>query len=282
MPVRVGDQTPRWSVTARLGGLLLLAASAAFQAVDGPPQSPPWTPLFNGRNLDGWTPKITRYDVGVNFGDTFRVDNGILRVVYDQYGDQFNGRFGHLFYKDTFDFYRLRVEYRFVGTQAPGGPSWALRNSGVMLHGESPETMTRDQEFPVSIEVQFLGGDGTRQRPTSNVCTPGTHVVMEGKLVTRHCTNAKSKTHHGDEWVTAEVEVCGNRLIRHFLDGEVVLSYAQPQFDESDAHAKTLLARTGTLQLSRGTISLQSESHPVEFRRVELMRLSDAQCGMSN
>lgn len=264
---------PRRALIAVAVVTLVCRASAA------PGQPERWLSLFNGRDLDGWTPKITRYDAGVNFGDTFRVESGILRVVYDQYGDRFDGRFGHLFYKDTFDFYRLRLEYRFVGAQAPGGPSWALRNSGVMLHGEAPETMTRDQEFPTSIELQFLGGDGTRERPTSNVCTPGTHIVMDGKLVTRHCTNSRSKTHHGDDWVVAEVEVCGNRSIRHVLDGEVVLSYTQPQFDDSDAHAKTLLARSGTAQLSRGTISLQSESHPVEFRRVELLTLTDATCG---
>ncbi len=261
--------------------VLLLVVAAASASAGIPRQGSNWIALFNGRDLDGWTPKITRYDAGVNFGNTFRVEHGILRVVYDQYGDQFNGRYGHLFYNDTFAFYRLRVEYRFVGTQAPGGPGWALRNSGVMLHGESPATMTRDQEFPVSIEVQFLGGDGTRPRPTSNVCTPGTHVVIDGTLVTRHCTNSTSKTHHGDAWVTAEVEVCGSASIRHYLDGDLVLAYSQPQYDDSDAHATALAAAAGSKPLSRGTISLQSESHPVEFRKLELLPLSEATCRAS-
>jgi hypothetical protein len=151
-----------------------------------------------------------------------------------------------------------------------------------MLHGESPATMTRDQEFPTSIEVQFLGGDGTRERATSNVCTPGTHIVIDGKLVTRHCTNAKSPTYHGDQWVTAEVEVCGGRSVRHFLDGQVVMSYTEPQLDESDAHAKTLADRAGTTALTRGTISLQSESHPVEFRKVELQVLTTETCAQTS
>jgi hypothetical protein len=237
-----------------------------------------WVPLFNGRDLDGWTPKITGYEAGVNFGSTFRVEDGLLKVAYDAY-DMFNGRFGHLFYRDAFSHYRLRVVYRFVGGQAPGGPDWALRNSGVMFHGERPETMTRDQEFPASIELQFLGGDGVRERPTSNVCTPGTNVVIDGRLVTRHCTNSRSKTYHGDQWVTAEVEVCGSRSVRHVLEGEVVLAYSEPQLDERDAHAKTLAARAGTLMLDSGTISLQSESHPIEFRTVELLPLTAETCG---
>jgi len=237
--------------------------------------------LFNGRNLDGWTPKITGYDAGVNFGDTFRVEDGLLKVRYDKYGGPFNGRFGHLFYKDAFASYRLRVEYRFVGEQAAGGPDWALRNSGVMLHGEAPADMTRDQEFPTSIELQFLGGNGTASRPTSNLCTPGTNIVIDGKLVTRHCTNSKSKTYHGDQWVTAVVEVCGSRTVRHVLDGEVVLAYAEPQFDPRDAHAKTLADRAGAVLIGSGTISLQSESHPIDFRRVEIQVLSPSACGTS-
>jgi hypothetical protein len=260
---------------ARLALAIVVAAITAAIS----PRAQTWTPLFDGRSLDGWTPKITGHDAGVNFGNTFRVEDGVIKVRYDAYGDRFNGRFGHLFHKDTFSYYRLRVEYRFVETQAPGGPDWALRNSGVMLHGESPATMTRDQDFPASIEVQFLGGDGTRARSTSNVCTPGTHIVIDGTLVTRHCTNAKSPTFHGDRWVTAEVEVCGGRLIRHFLDGQVVMQYSEPQFDEKDAHAKMLADRAGTKALTSGTISLQSESHPVDFRKVELMVLTDQTCG---
>ena len=264
---------------------LIVVVCAAVAAAWNPAASPVrqdgqeqvWKPLFNGRNLDGWQPKITGYDVGVNFGRTFRVEDGVLKVVYDEY-DQFNGRFGHLFYAGTFSHYRLRVEYRFAGAQAPGGPAWALRNSGVMIHGESPETMTRDQEFPASIEVQFLGGDGKAERPTSNLCTPGTNVVMAGALVTRHCTNSTSRTHHLDAWVRAEVEVCGSRGSRHWLDGEVVLAYGEPQLDERDAHSKTLIDRAGAKLLSGGTISLQSESHPVEFRRVELLPLDPAGC----
>ena len=262
-------------VAFALGAAAISAAMAAT-----PPQAgaPPWLQLFNGRDLDGWTPKITGYEPGVNFGNTFRVEDGVLKVGYDQYGE-FKGRFGHLFYKDVFSHYRLRVVYRFVGEQAPGGPDWALRNSGVMLHGEAPESMTINQEFPVSIEVQFLGGDGTRERATSNVCTPGTNIVIDGALITRHCTNSRSKTYHGDQWVMAEVEVCGNRSMRHILEGEAVLDYTQPQLDERDVHAKTLAGRTGTLMLESGTISLQSESHPVEFRSVDLLRLTPDSCG---
>ena len=231
-----------------------------------------WIPLFNGKNLDGWTPKITGRELGDNWNDTFRVEDGVLRVAYDRYQD-FGGHFGHLFYKDKFSHYRLRIEYRFVGTHTPGGPGWAVRNSGVMLHCQDPKTMTRDQEFPVSIEVQFLGGDGKRERHTANLCTPGTHVEIGGNLVTRHCTDSTSNTYHGDQWVTVEVEVRGDEVIRHLVDGKVVLEYGKPQLDENDPDAKRLLQKGAPKAVKEGYIALQAESHPVEFRKVELMRL---------
>ena len=166
-----------------------------------------------------------------------------------------------------------RVEYRFVGDQAKDGPGWAFRNSGVMIHGQTPETMTKDQKFPVSIEVQLLGGKGEGERTTANLCTPGTHVVMDDKLLTRHCTNSKSKTFHGDQWVTVEIEVHGNEVIRHRVNGDTVLEYTKPQLDEKDPDAQPLLKQG--VMLDRGTISLQSESHPVEFRKVSIKKLKE-------
>ncbi|TWU63315.1 hypothetical protein V7x_50550 [Crateriforma conspicua] len=238
------------------------------------PEPGKWTSLFNGKDLTGWTPKIRYQETGVDPYNTFRVEDGLLKVRYDQY-DEFNQTFGHLFYQDDFSNYRFRVEYRFVGEQCKGGPGWALRNSGVMIHGERPEQMTKDQDFPTSIEVQLLGGDGTHDRTTSNLCTPGTNVFYQNKLFLPHCTKSSSKTYHGEQWVTAEIEVRGNKVVKHILDGDVVLEYQQPQLDPRDAHAKELSEKAGGLMLSGGSISLQSESHPIDFRRVEIMVLED-------
>jgi hypothetical protein len=231
-----------------------------------------WISLFNGKDLNGWTVKIKGYDLGDNFGNTFRVEEGLMKVRYDQY-DSMRTRYGHIFYKDTFSHYRIRVEYRFVGGQCPGGAGWAYRNSGIMIHGQLPETMAREQDFPVSIEVQLLGGDSIGERSTANLCTPGTNVVMKGNLILDHCTNSSSKTFRGDQWVTVEVEVRGSEVIRHFVNGEPVLEYNLPQLDERDGSYQKLLPPDGNKILSRGSISLQSESHPIDFRKVELMVL---------
>jgi hypothetical protein len=121
--------------------------------------------------------------------------------------------------------------------------------------------------------VQLLGGDGAKDRTTANLCTPGTNVVMNGELIRRHCTSSTSKTYHGDQWVVCEVEVRGNQVIRHKMEGQVVLEYSQPQLDDRDAHAKELAQANGGLMLDRGSISLQSESHPCDFRKVEILVL---------
>lgn len=252
------------------GCVAMLVVSVALG--QEPVEKDKWIPLFNGKNLEGWTPKITGHALGENFGQTFRAEDGVIKVSYDGYRE-FAEQFGHLFYKEPFSHYRLRIEYRFVGEQVAGGPEWAMRNSGVMLHCQSPESMAKAQKFPVSIEVQFLGGKGSGERPTANLCTPGTHVVMDGQLLKRHCTNSTSKTYHGNEWVTVEVEVHGNRLIRHLVDGKTVLEYSQPQLDDQDPDAQKLLKQNSEKMISGGFISLQSESHPIEFRRVELLRL---------
>ena len=250
---------------------LLLALGRALPEDKPAAKEQSWIPLFNGKDLTGWTPKIAGFDLGVNHLDTFRVENGVLKVSYDKY-TKFEDKFGHLFYKEPFSHYRLRIEYRFVGEQCPGGPGWAVRNSGAMIHGQPPETMRKDQSFPVSIEAQFLGGNDKDARTTGNLCTPGTHVVIDGKLVTRHCTNSTSKTYHGDQWVTAEIEVRGSKSLKHSINGELVLSYSEPQYDDGDADGKKLI-KDGKKLIESGSISLQAESHPIEFRKVELQKL---------
>jgi Domain of Unknown Function (DUF1080) len=254
---------------ALIASLPLLVVAFPSSAEE-PKKDSDWVPLFNGKNLDGWTPKITGYELGDNHLDTFRVEDGVLKVKYDKY-KEFEGKFGHLFYKEKFSHYRLRVEYRFVGDQCKGGPGWAARNNGVMFHCQDPKTMRKDQDFPVSIEFQLLGGLGKGNRPTANMCSPGTNVVFDGKLYTPHCLNSKSKTYNGDVWVSAELEVNGSGTVKHYVEGELVLEYEKPQLDDRDEDAKKLLKeRDGRVLLEEGYIALQAESHPTEFRKVEI------------
>ncbi|MEY4628596.1 MAG: hypothetical protein RLZZ595_922 [Bacteroidota bacterium] len=260
------------SLDMRFKTIFLLFVLFSFSGFAQNPSLEEWESMFNGKNLDKWKPKIRNHAAGENFGNTFRVEDGKLVVRYDAY-DKFDERFGHLFYYKPFSYYRIRLEYRFVGEQAKEGPGWATRNSGIMIHGQSPESMGLHQDFPVSIEVQLLGGDGKNKRTTCNLCTPGTHVEMNGKLFTPHCVNSKSETYHGDQWVKAEVLVLGDSLVKHFANGMEVLSYERPQIGGGNVSDQDVVFGQSGQLLQRGTISLQSESHPVEFKNIEILNL---------
>ena len=249
--------------------LLVLAACTPNK-----PKNEGWIQLFNGKDINDWNIKITGFPLNENFNNTFSVEDSLLKVRYDKY-DKFDGHFGHIFYKTPYSHYKIRVEYRFVGEQAPEGPGWAFRNSGIMVHGQSAESMELNQDFPVSIEVQLLGGNGKDERSTLNLCTPGTNVVYKDSLWTQHCTNSSSKTYHGDQWVTVELEVHGDSIIKHIIDGQTVMEYTKPQLDDRDPNFQKLLPPDKNIMLKKGSISLQAESHPVDFRKVELLNLGD-------
>jgi hypothetical protein len=241
--------------------LLVFTACASEEGVETTTEAETeeWVELFNGENLDGWDLKITGYELNDNYENTFRVEDGLLKVRYDGY-DRFEGQFGHIFYEEPFSYYRLIVEYRFVGDQLENGPGWAYRNNGIMFHSQSAESMELDQDFPDSIEFQLLGGDGENDRSNGSICTPGTHVVVEGELRTEHCIDSGGPTHHGDQWVTAELVAYGDEMIQHILNGEVVFEYTGTQLED------------GT-PLTGGYIAFQSESHPTDFRSVRILNL---------
>ncbi len=252
-----------------------LATQAQTPVVNPDAAREDWIVLFNGKDLKGWTPKIAKHDLGDNFGNTFRVEDGLLKVRYDKY-KSFDAQFGHLFWKDPYSYYKLVVEYRFVGQQAPGNPGgWALRNSGAMLHSPDPRTMPRDQTFPISIEAQFLGGNSDgKPRSTANMCSPGTEIIYQGKMYDGHCLNSSSPTFDGEQWVRAEFEVHGSGKITHSVNGQKVLEYEMPQFGGGVVDNFDTTTKLDGQLIEGGYISLQSESHPIDFRKVELLNLA--------
>jgi Domain of Unknown Function (DUF1080) len=232
-----------------------------------------WVQLFNGKDIKDWFVKIHHHEVNVNYGKTFRVEHGMIRVKYDQYGD-FNNQFAHLYYKKPFSYYHLKLEYRFVGALQKGAPDYTLRNSGVMFHAQDPRGMLKEQDWPISVEMQFLGGLGDgKPRTTGNMCSPGTTIRYEGKIDDRHCINSTSKTYDGDQWVRAELIVLGDSLVKHIINGDTVMQYTDPQMAAGvvNGHDPKLFEE-GKL-LSEGFIALQSEGQPVDFRKVELLPL---------
>ncbi len=234
-----------------------------------------WIQLFNGRDLDDWIVKVHHHDVGVNFGNTFRVEDGMIKVRYDQYGD-FNDQFAHLYYKKPFSHFHLAVEYRFTGELQRGAPEYTLLNSGVMFHSQDPRTMPREQNWPISVEMQFLAGlDDGQPRPTGNMCSPGTDIVNHGVKYDGHCLNSSSRTFRRDEWVRAELVVHGDSLITHIINGDTVLQYSHPTMGGGVVQGYDSTIWQEGKPLTSGFIALQSEGQPIDFRKVEIKDLSN-------
>lgn len=275
----------RLSRALRLVGLWLpfagVLGGCAVSSHPLPPGSPAgvrpgdWVEIFNHRDLSDWEVKFAHHELGENFNRTFRVEDGLLKVRYDRWSG-FAGEFGHLFYRKPFSYYLVSVEYRFVGTQVEGaGPSlaWARRNNGVMVHAQSAESMGKDQDFPISLEVQLLGGLGEGRRPTANLCTPGTNVVMGDTLVTRHCLESRSRTYDGDQWVRVTALVLGDSAVKHIVEGDTVIQYRRPQMGGGAvSNARPGVLHDGEL-LRQGYIALQAETAPIDFRTVEVLNL---------
>ena len=231
-------------------------------------------PLFNGKDIDNWIVKINHHDVGVNFGETFRVEDNMIKVRYDQYGE-FNEQFGHLYYEKPFSSYHLKMEYRFVGEWKEDAPGYTFLNSGIMYHSQNPNTMYKDQDWPISVEMQFLGGLGDGSpRPTGNMCSPGTEIVFNGQIHPSHCLNSTSKTYDGEQWVSAELIVLGDSLIKHIINGDTVLEYSKPQIGGGTVNNYNPAIKKDGKALKSGFIALQSEGQPIDFRNIEIKELS--------
>jgi hypothetical protein len=234
-----------------------------------------WIPLFNGKNLDHWIAKIHHHPAGDNFGNTFRAEDNMIKVRYDQYGADFNDQFGHLFYDTPFSHYHLKLEYHFSGEIYPGAPSYTLLNSGVMFHSQDPNTIPVEQNWPISIELQFLAGLGDgKPRVTGNMCSPGTHIVYNGQLTEQHIVESSAKTYDKDEWVSAELIVLGDSLITHIINGDTVLQYSGPQIGGGVVERFDPKIKIDGRKLTSGYIALQSEGQPIEFRNIFLKELS--------
>jgi len=233
-----------------------------------------WIPLFNGTDISNWVVKIHHHEVGVNYGETFRVEDQMIKVRYDQYKGDFNDQFGHLYYEQPYGYYRLKLQYRFLGELHPGAPSYTLRNSGIMFHSQDPRTMPKEQNWPISVEMQFLGGLGDgNPRPTGNMCSPGTEVVYKGEIFPGHCINSTSDTYDGDQWISAELIVLGDSLVYHLINGDTVLQYSRPQIGGGVVERYDPQIKVDGKLLSQGYIALQSEGQPIDFKDIWLLNL---------
>lgn len=232
-----------------------------------------WIKLFNGKDINDWIVKVHHHDAGVNFGNTFRAEDGMIKVRYDQY-DNYNDQFAHLYFKEPFSHFHLKLDYRFTGELQKGAPAYTLLNSGVMFHSQDPRSMPKEQNWPISVEMQFLAGLGDgKLRPTGNMCSPGTEIEYNGAPYNGHCLNSTSKTYDKNEWVHAELIVLGDSLITHIINGDTVLKYSKPTIGGGVVQGYDSTIFQPGKPLTSGFIALQSEGQPIDFKNIELKKL---------
>jgi hypothetical protein len=257
----------------KIGIFMSLLALMGCASLKNQPAKEEWISIFNGKDIKDWIVKIHHHEVGDNYGNTFRVDSGMIKVRYDQY-DHFNDRFGHLYFKTPYSYYKLKFEYRFVGIWREDAPVYTLKNSGVMFHSQDPRTMPKEQDWPISVEFQMLAGLGDgKSRPTGNMCSPGTDVVFQGKIDPRHCIESTSKTYEGAQWVKAELIVLGDSLVTHIINGDTVLQYSKPQVGGGVANRYDPAQKIDGKLLTSGFIALQSEGQEIDFKNIQLLNL---------
>ena len=268
--------------------LLSFAITGLFIGCDNKTGNSPttgddWVPLFNGKDLEGWDIKIKDHPLNENYKNTFRVEDSMIRVSYSDY-DKFNNQFGHLYSQKPYSYYKLKFQYRFTGDHLADAPDWADRNSGIMLHSQSGKSVELHQNFPVSLEFQFLCGNGKDTVHTGNVCTPGTFISVKDTVFKGHIAQSNSKTYLKGEWIDGIAEVYGDSLIRHIINGDTVLTYTHPMIGEGFVSADMNWTRAGIMDsavwiskantpLKEGHLALQAESQPVDFRRIEILNL---------
>ena len=237
-------------------------------------QDSQWITMFNGENLDGWIPKIQHHETGENYANTFRVEDGIIEVNYDDYNEGFNDRYGHLFYEKPFSSFHMTWEYRFTDQWMEDAASYTYRNSGVMFHSQAPNSILKEQDRPISVEWQMLAEEEEGvPRPTGNMCSPGTDVFFEGEKDPRHCINSTSDTYKWDEWVRADLIVFADSLVIHLVNGDTVLQYTKPQIGGGTANRFDPAIKVDGQLLKEGYIGLQSEGQGVLFRDLRIKEL---------
>lgn len=233
-------------------------------------KEPQWQSLFNGKDLEGWVPKFYHHDLGDNYANTFRVKDGAIQVNYDDY-DEFNDRYGHLFFDKSFSSYHLKFEYRFTDQWMKDAASYTYRNSGVMFHSQDPKTILKEQNWPISVEYQMLAEETEGvNRPTGNMCSPGTEIFVDDKMDPRHCVQSTAKTYKWDEWVKGELIVYGDSLVIHKVNGQEVLRYTKPQIGGGTAEGFDPAIKVDGKRLTEGYIGLQAEGQGVEFKEIKI------------
>jgi len=217
---------------ANIALFLSLAASAIAEPV----------PLFNGKDLAGWTADVPEADKKPDLDPSFIVRNGLLVSL--------GKPLGHLVTEKEFENYRLTVEYRFPKA---GG------NCGVLVHASKPRALY--DMFPQSIEVQMMSGHaGDFWCIQENIEVPDMEKrrpAKEGQKFGGGLEDARRILNLTDDSEKPLGE--WNTMVITCKDGTIVVEVNGTEVNSGSKSTAT-----------KGKIALQAEGTEVEFRKVEL------------
>jgi len=229
--------------TAALAALTLCAAAGLLAAEPPAAVTPDRAiPLFNGKDLSGWTADVPARDEDPNAPASFVVRDGLLVSLGKPPG--------HLLTDAAYRDYRLEVEYRFPGQ---GG------NCGVLVHASRPRALYK--MFPQSVEVQMMSGDA------------GDFWCIEENIEVPEMEKRRPRK-EGQKWGGSEGDA---RRILNLTDGsEKPLGEWNTMVVEARGRTITvwvngdLVNEGSNATADRGRIALQAEGTEVEFRRVAI------------
>jgi hypothetical protein len=258
--------------------VVVVLAGAAWLGLAGPSDSRPdgdWKPLFNGKDLSGWTHFFNGRDKNAKVDDLVRVEDGLIHI-YPERMDGEKQPFGYLLSAKPYSHYHLRFEYKW-GTKRFAPRQAAKRDSGMLYHVVGP-----DKVWPRCVELQVQEGD------TGDIFTVGTRVTATidpkkrngpdektnisvflapekgGKEYTQGTKGitriVKSETAERDGWNTVEAIVAGGSAT-HVVNGKVVnrcTDILQPETGDT------------WTPLTAGKIALQAEGAEVYYRNIEI------------
>lgn len=256
--------------------------SLAQQAVAPslPDYDGPWMPLFNGRNLDGWS----FYQDGVGLQDTnnaIMVEKGQIHMLGPRYRPA-GTPYGHIATEAEYGNYHLRLEYRYGETRYEPR-LLAKRNSGILYH-MYPQ---RDRVWPNSIEFQLEESDVGDAILINTRCYPGVdlggtpswpaQIPLEPRPVfttppePRQAIERQRILKNGNferlqQWNTVELLAIGNKAA-HLVNGRIVASLY-------DIEGQGVEDRNRYTPLTGGRIGLELECAEVFFRRIEIRRFA--------
>ena len=260
---------------------LLAAPIIALVSLIGSAQSPSdkadrrdWIQLFDGKSLDGWVPKITGYPLEKTTPTPSASSTAPCRrrPTGPRRREQIRPSF-----LPTSEVLLLHRRRRVPLHRRAGGRRSRLGHSQQWPDVAQPVAAidVEGPGFPISVEVQLLGGlPNGKPQSTANMCSPGTQVFIDGTMVKGHCLDSKSQTYAGDQWVRVEVAVRGGERLIHKVEGQTVLEYEKPTIGGGEVNKFDPAVKVDGTLLTDGYIEIQGESHPTEFRKIEVLNLS--------